>query len=156
MNSLSTNFKNFIKIIFWLIFFMVNDTISDMLTRIRNANMAKNDLVLIPFTRINLEICQILLKEGFIQSFKAPQQKMGTQNNLNIIVELKYLGRQKTSCITNLLRISKPGNRIYAKHKIPDMLGGLGIIIVSTSAGIMTDREARDQKIGGELLCSVW
>nr|YP_001382207.1 ribosomal protein S8 [Pleurastrum terricola]A6YGD0.1 RecName: Full=Small ribosomal subunit protein uS8c; AltName: Full=30S ribosomal protein S8, chloroplastic [Pleurastrum terricola]ABO69343.1 ribosomal protein S8 [Pleurastrum terricola] len=141
---------------------MVNDTISDMLTRIRNANMAKNDLVLIPFTHINLEICQILLKEGFIQSFKtltldvSKYSKLNAQKNLNIVVKLKYLGRQKNSCITNLLRISKPGNRIYAKHKIPDMLGGLGIIIVSTSAGIMTDREAREQKIGGELLCSVW
>jgi len=135
----------------------IHDSISDMLTRIRNACLAKKSNVVVPHTRLNLEIARILEKEGFIQGFQ-----MSLESN-DIIVRLKYRSKQvyrgktKESCITNLQRISKPGLRIYANTKeIPRILGGTGIVIVSTPTGIMTDREARLKKIGGELICSVW
>jgi small subunit ribosomal protein S8 len=138
---------------------MVNDTISDMLTRIRNASLMKKTTVTIPFTRMNQKIAQILEKEGFISSFQISQ--IETFNAL--ILKLKYRsketysGKKKESCITNLKRISKPGLRIYSNHKdIPRILGGAGIIILSTPEGILTDREARSLGIGGELLCSIW
>jgi small subunit ribosomal protein S8 len=135
----------------------IHDSISDMLTRIRNACLAKKSNVLIPHTKLNNEIAQILEKEGFIQGFQ-----MALDSN-DIIIRLKYRsktayrGKTKESCITNLKRISKPGLRIYANHReIPRILGGTGIVIVSTPTGIMTDREARLKGIGGELICSVW
>jgi len=135
----------------------IHDSISDMLTRIRNACLAKKANVLIPYTKLNLEIAHILEKEGFIQGY----QKMLDSND--IFVRLKYRskkiynGKIKESCIINLKRISKPGLRIYANHKeIPRILGGTGIVIVSTPEGILTDREARLRGIGGELICSVW
>lgn len=139
------------------IFFMVNDTISDMLTRIRNACMVKKTTVMIPFTKMNQKISQILEKEGFIQSvvFDSDFQML--------VLKLKYRSKKtfnsktKESCITNLKRISKPGLRIYTKSQdIPRVLGGAGIIILSTSVGILTDREARSLGVGGEMLCSVW
>jgi small subunit ribosomal protein S8 len=136
---------------------MVNDSISDMLTRIRNSSMAKKAIVSIPCTRINQQIAQILEKEGFIQSFQL------SEDTKSLILRLKYRskevynGKIKESCITNLKRISKPGLRIYANHKeIPRVLGGAGIVIISTPNGILTDREARTRGIGGELLCSIW
>jgi small subunit ribosomal protein S8 len=129
---------------------MVNDTISDMLTRIRNANLVKSKTVSIPLTRMSQQISQILEKEGFIESLQ-------TYPSETLTLRLKYIGQEKKPCITNLRRISKPGLRIYANHKeIPKILGGLGIVILSTSQGIMTDREARFRKIGGEILCSIW
>jgi small subunit ribosomal protein S8 len=136
---------------------MVNDSISDMLTRIRNSSMAKKAIVSIPCTRINQQIAHILEKEGFIQTFQI------SEDAKNLILRLKYRskevynGKIKESCITNLKRISKPGLRIYANHKeIPRVLGGAGIVIISTPTGIMTDREARTRGIGGEILCSIW
>ena len=136
---------------------MVNDSISDMLTRVRNSSMAKKAIVSIPCTRINQQIAQILEKEGFIQTFQI------SEDTKNLILRLKYRskevynGKIKESCITNLKRISKPGLRIYANHKeIPRVLGGSGIVIISTPNGIMTDREARTRGIGGEILCSIW
>ncbi len=136
---------------------MVNDNISDMLTRIRNACMIKKSSVLIPYTQLNKQIAILLEKEGFIQSFQISSE---TQT---LILRLKYksqiLNKQKIkeSCITNLKRISKPGLRIYANHKeIPRLLGGAGLIILSTPQGILSDREARSLGIGGEILCSVW
>nr|YP_010565005.1 ribosomal protein S8 [Hyalomonas oviformis]UZA62006.1 ribosomal protein S8 [Hyalomonas oviformis] len=136
---------------------LINDSISDMLTRIRNGCLAKKSKVNIPFTKINQELAQILEKEGFIQSFQ-----ISLESNF-IIIRLKYRskiiykGKLKESCITNLRRISKPGLRIYANHReIPRILGGTGIVIISTPSGIMTDREARSLKLGGELLCAVW
>nr|YP_009238379.1 ribosomal protein S8 [Bracteacoccus aerius]AMO01257.1 ribosomal protein S8 [Bracteacoccus aerius] len=136
---------------------MVNDSISDMLTRIRNSSMIKKSTVAVPFTRINQKISQILEKEGFIQTFQI------SEDSRNLILRLKYRSKQvyggkiKESCITNLKRISKPGLRIYANHKdIPRILGGAGIVIMSTPNGIMTDREARSLGIGGEILCSIW
>ena len=147
-----------IKIIF-LFLIMVNDTISDMLTRIRNACLMKKSTVIIPLTRLNQKIAQILEKEGFIQGFQISQ--LDSFNSL--ILKLKYrskqtyLGKRKEPCITNLKRISKPGLRIYSNHKdIPRILGGAGIVILSTPEGILTDREARALGIGGELLCSIW
>lgn len=129
---------------------MVNDTISDMLTRIRNANLAKKKIVCMPLTRISQQISHILQKEGFIESFQ-----ISSSSELHLF--LKYKGRDNKPCITNLRRISKPGLRIYANHKeIPKILGGMGIVILSTSQGIMTDREARFRGIGGEVLCSLW
>lgn len=138
---------------------MVNDTISDMLTRIRNACLMKKLTVTIPFTQVNYRITEILEKEGFISSFQI--SKLEAFNVL--ILKLKYRpkqtysGKTKESCITNLKRISKPGLRIYSNYRdIPRILGGAGIVVLSTSEGIMTDREARSLGIGGELLCSIW
>ena len=129
---------------------MFNDTISDMLTRIRNANLIKSEKVSIPFTRISHQICQILEKEGLIESFQINSSEQ-------VSLQLKYKEGDKKPCITNLRRISKPGLRIYANHKeIPKVLGGMGIVIISTSQGIMTGQEAQFRHIGGELLCSVW
>ena len=136
---------------------MVNDSISDMLTRIRNASSTKKSTVLVPLTRMNEQISQILEKEGFIQTFQI------SEDSRNLVIRLKYRskqlaqGKKKESCITNLKRISKPGLRIYANTKeIPRILGGAGIVIMSTPHGVMTDREARSLGIGGEILCSVW
>lgn len=129
---------------------MVNDTISDTLTRIRNASLVKNSSVSLPLTRLSQQICQILEREGFIESFQRV-------SNRELTVSLKYRGPESKPCITNLRRISKPGLRIYTNHKeIPKILGGMGVIILSTSRGVMTDREARFYGIGGEILCSVW
>lgn len=129
---------------------MLNDTISDMLTRVRNAILVQSQTVLVPNTNTTKEICQILVREGFIESFS-------TVDANYFEIRLKYLGRQRKSCITNLKRLSTPGLRIYANYKeIPQTLGGLGIVILSTSKGFMTDKEARSKQIGGELICSVW
>jgi small subunit ribosomal protein S8 len=183
---------------------LINDSISDMLTRIRNATLAQKSSVNIPFTKLNLELVKILEKEGFIQRFnlslrdrdfpfavksalppldspplrdsqgeggvEASQTKArdsGKQvqdlSSNDIVIRLKYnskklyKGKTKESCITNLRRISKPGLRIYANYReIPRILNGTGIVIISTPSGVMTDREARARKLGGELLCSVW
>lgn len=136
---------------------VINDRISDMLTRIRNANLAKKSSVIIPKTKLTLEIAQILEKEGFIENL---QQSLEEQS---LVLSLKYRSkkvsklRTKESCITNLKRLSKPGLRIYVNHRqIPRILGGTGILILSTPSGLMTDREARSRGIGGELLCSIW
>nr|YP_009184928.1 ribosomal protein S8 [Jenufa minuta]ALO62991.1 ribosomal protein S8 [Jenufa minuta] len=141
---------------------MVNDSVSDMLTRIRNACLLKKSVVLIPYTRLNQKVAQILEKEGFIHTYQISQ----TQKFPFLKLRLKYILsnpasinqiKEKKSCITNLKKISKPGLRIYANHKkIPRILGGSGMIILSTPGGLMTDREARVRKTGGELLCSVW
>jgi small subunit ribosomal protein S8 len=128
---------------------MQNDTISDMLTRIRNANILRRKTVTLPWTRINEQIVQLFAKEGFIDSVE--------KNEESLKVYLKYDKDTKKPCITNLQRISKPGLRLYSNTKdIPQILGGMGIIILSTSKGIVTSREAKQQKIGGELLCSIW
>jgi small subunit ribosomal protein S8 len=138
---------------------MVNDTISDMLTRIRNANLAYKKCVLIPKTRVHQNISEILEREGFIESFSISET-----NSNELVLNLKYVqnshqrsGSIGKPCITNLKRISKPGLRIYTNHKdIPKILGGIGIVIVSTSKGLMTDRQARQARLGGELICSIW
>ena len=129
---------------------MGNDTIANMITSIRNANLGKIKTVQVPATNTTRDIAKILLREGFIEDFA------DTQKNI-LILNLKYRGRRKKAYITTLRRISKSGLRIYSNHReIPKVLGGMGIVILPTSGGIMTDREARQKKIGGELLCYVW
>jgi small subunit ribosomal protein S8 len=129
---------------------MGNDTIASMITSIRNANLGKIKTVQVPATNTTRDIAKILLREGFIEDFV-------DNENPPLILNLKYQGKKKKAYITTLRRISKSGLRIYSNHKeIPKVLGGMGIVILSTSGGIMTDREARQKKIGGELLCYVW
>lgn len=129
---------------------MSNDTIGDVLTQIRNANLNKSLSTLISNNKANYQILKILQNEGFIKSFKVFSAKY-------LVLYLKYKGRQKHPILTNLRRISKPGRRIYTKYKeIPNVLGGLGILILSTPRGILTDRDARLYRVGGEILCSIW
>lgn len=136
---------------------LINDSISDMLTRIRNATLAKKSNVNIPFTKLNQQIALILEKEGFVQNFQISMETNDIVIRLKYASKKLYNGKTKESCITNLRRISKPGLRIYSNHReIPRILGGTGIVIISTPSGLITDREARARKLGGELLCSVW
>lgn len=131
---------------------MVTDPIADMLTRIRNANQMRYKEVEVPASKIKLEIARILKSEGFINDYKI--KKDGVQSV--IVLYLKY-GENKEQVITGLKRISKPGLRVYAKaNEIPRVLNGLGIAIVSTSKGIMTDKEARAKSLGGEVLAYIW
>jgi small subunit ribosomal protein S8 len=132
---------------------MVNDTISDMLTRIRNANNAKHHLVEVPTTKLTKNITQILKEEGFIENFELLEDS----KRPTMLISLKYVGKTKKSVITRLERLSKPGLRKYSNAKdMPSVLGNLGIAIVSTSQGIMTDSQAKKLNIGGELLCKVY
>ena len=173
---------------------MVNDTLSDVLTRIRNGCLNNSQVVSIPLTRLSQQVCYTLEKEGFIESFhrdpslndiliiklkykdvtlapkahavpllapsghrKKAQEGFKKDLKINSSIKNSQTLNQKRPCITNLKRISKPGLRVYVRHKqIPTVLGGLGILILSTPKGIMTDREARYRKVGGEILCSVW
>lgn len=131
---------------------MMTDPIADMLSRIRNGNDARHKSVSIPASNIKREISRILLEEGYIKNFEFVED--GKQGIIN--VELKY-GKNNEKVISGIKRISKPGLRVYAKTtEIPKVLGGLGIAIISTSKGIMTDREARKEQVGGEVLCYVW
>ena len=130
----------------------ITDTIADMLTRIRNANSAKHDTVQIPASNIKKSIAQILVDEGYIKSFKVIED--GKQGIIEIA--LKY-GPNKSQVITGLRRVSKPGLRIYSNcEDMPKVQNGLGIVILSTSKGIMTDKEARKANVGGEVLAYVW
>ena len=153
---------------------MFNDTISDVLTRIRNAGMVKSATVRIPLTRLSQQLCQILEREGYIASFQRDSETTteralkGTESATGPVdgsarpvaflsIHLKYSGPSRKPCITNLRRVSTPGLRIYTNAQdIPKVLGGMGVLILSTSKGLMTDREARHRRIGGEILCSVW
>ena len=129
---------------------MSNDTVGDFLTQIRNANLTRNFSTITLNTKTNYQISKILKEEGYIDSFNSFSSK-------KLILYLKYKGRQRRPILTNLKRISKPGRRIYTNYKeIPSILGGLGIVILSTSKGILTDRDARLNHIGGEILCSIW
>ena len=130
----------------------MTDPIADMLTRIRNANQMRYKEVEIPASKIKIEIARILKEQGFIEDFKI--KKNNIQNI--IVLNLKY-GQNKERVITGLKRISKPGLRVYAKtEEMPKVLNGLGIAIVSTSKGIMTDKEARKESLGGEVLAYIW
>ena len=132
---------------------MVNDTIADMLTRIRNANLAKHQIVQIPLTKITRNIAQVLLDENLIASFE--ELKNGFTSSL--LVALKNVGTERKPVIEKIQRISTPGLRVYSgAKKMPRILGGFGTAIISTSSGLMTDRQARQQGIGGELLCYIW
>ena len=130
---------------------VVTDTIADMLTRIRNANQMRYEEVTVPASNIKKEIARILKEEGFIKDYKiVSDDAQGT-----IVLTLKY--NKKERVITGLKRISKPGLRVYAKNdEIPKVLNGLGIAIISTSKGIMTDKQARKENIGGEVLAYIW
>lgn len=131
----------------------VNDTIADMLTRIRNANLARHKTTNVPATKMTRSIAKVLKEEGFIGEI----EETGEGVKGYLVIELKYKGKNRTPIITKLKRISRPGLRVYKNRKeLPRVLGGIGIAIISTSSGIMTDREARRQGIGGEVLCYVW
>lgn len=130
----------------------MNDPIADMLTRIRNANQMRYETVSMPTSKMKVEIASILKSEGFIEDFKV--EKNDVQGELTLT--LKY-GEKKERVISGLKCISKPGLRVYAKaDNIPRVLNGLGIAIISTSKGVMTDKEARKENIGGEVLAYVW
>ena len=129
----------------------ITDPIADMLTRIRNANAQRHETVDVPASKLKKSIAEILLDEGYIKSFEEIED-----NSQGIIrITLKYVNKQKV--ISGLKRISKPGLRVYAnKEELPQVLGGLGIALISTSKGIMTDKKARQEGIGGEVLAYIW
>nr|YP_010903721.1 ribosomal protein S8 [Hypnea wynnei]WCH56573.1 ribosomal protein S8 [Hypnea wynnei] len=132
---------------------MVNDTIADMLTRIRNANLSRHQIVQVPATKMTRSITKVLQEEGFIYEF----EEIGENLRHYLLISLKYKGKRKEPVITALKRISKPGLRVYANHKeLPKVLGGIGVAIISTSKGIMTDKKARNNGLGGEVLCYIW
>ena len=131
---------------------MVTDPIADMLTRIRNAILARHDFVLVPSSRIKLSIARILREEGFVNDYEVLRGK--PQRIIKIY--LKY-GDKKEPVLTGLKRVSKPGLRVYVQRmEIPRVYGGLGIAILSTPKGVMTGQQAWRQKVGGELLCHIW
>jgi len=132
---------------------VVTDTISDMLTRIRNANMVKHQIVQIPSTKMSLAVTKILKEEGYIEDFE-----QYSENNKNyLLISLKYLGKSREPVICKLERVSKPGLRVYSSSKeLPKVLNNLGIAIVSTSKGVMTNLKAKELGIGGEVLCYIW
>ena len=130
----------------------MTDPIADMLTRIRNANMVKHETVDVPASNMKKELARILLEEGFIRGYDVIED--GKQGIIRI--QLKY-GQAGEKVITGLKRISKPGMRVYAaKEELPKVLNGLGISIISTSKGILTDKQARNAGVGGEVICYVW
>jgi len=131
----------------------MTDPIADMLTRIRNANTAKHDTVDVPASKMKLAIAKILLDEGYIKSYELVEN--GNFNDIRIA--LKYGATKNEKIISGLQRISKPGLRVYAnKEELPKVLGGLGVAIISTNKGVITDKEARKLGVGGEVLCFVW
>lgn len=131
---------------------MMTDPIADMLTRIRNANMARHEMVEIPLSKLKTAMAEIMKREGFIKDY----QLINDRNSKVLRVHLKY-ARDSQRVLSGLKRISKPGLRVYAdKDNLPRVLGGLGIAIVSTSKGLMTDKEARQAGTGGEVLCYIW
>ena len=132
---------------------MVNDRIADMLTRIRNANQMKYDTVTVVSSKMIEEIAKILKDEGYISNYKITKNVNGDE----MVLDLKYSADKKERVITGLKRISKPGLRVYAKHdELPRVLNGLGIAIISTSEGLMTDKNARSKHLGGEVLAYIW
>ncbi|MBI2083840.1 MAG: 30S ribosomal protein S8 [Deltaproteobacteria bacterium] len=131
----------------------MTDPLSDMLTRIRNAQKAGHDEVRVPFSRLKLEVIKILKKEGYLGDVR---EETGEKGDRWIEVKLRYVGRRKP-LIQNLSRTSRPGLRIYKGHtEIPTIRSGIGMAILSTSKGVMTDKEAREKKVGGEVLCTIW
>lgn len=132
---------------------MTTDTIADMLTRIRNANIAKHQIVQIPSTKVTRNIANVLLAEEFIESFEELQN--GIKSSL--LLSLKYSGKEREPYIKNITRASRPGLRVYkSAKKMPRVLGGFGTAIVSTSRGLMTNKKAKEVGVGGELLCYIW
>jgi small subunit ribosomal protein S8 len=131
---------------------MRSDPVADMLTRIRNASRAEHEKVDIPASKLKLRVAEILKEEGFIKNYRMLEDNK--QNTLRVY--LKY-GQANEKMISGLVRVSTPGRRVYVTHdKIPSILAGMGVTIVSTSRGVLTDRDARKQKVGGEVLAYVW
>ncbi len=130
---------------------MMTDPIADMLTRIRNGNMKKHESVEVPASNMKKSLAQILLDEGYIKGFNVVEDnKQGM-----ITIDLKYVDDQRV--ISGLKRISKPGRRVYVRaNEVPRVLDGLGIAVLSTSHGVMTDKQAREEGVGGEVLCYIW
>ena len=130
----------------------MSDPLADMLTRIRNALMAHFESVEIPGSKLKVSVAEILKREGYIRDYHVRQDGVKS----TIVIDLKY-DAANNAVITGLKRVSKPGRRVYVRHdRIPRVMSGLGIAVVSTSKGVMTDREARRQKVGGEVLCNIW
>ena len=131
---------------------MLTDPIADMLTRIRNANTAYKEEVEIPASRLKEEVARVLAREGYVQGFRLD----GEEPKRRIVVEMKY-GPDRERTISGLKRVSRPGRRVYAdRGHLPRVLGGLGVSILSTSQGLLTDRQAARRGVGGEVLCQVW
>lgn len=132
----------------------MTDPIADMLTRLRNANIAMHDDVAMPSSKVKEALAELLKKEGYIEDFSVAPTEGRPGNTLTVI--MKY-SPERARIISGIKRVSKPGLRVYTKSdKIPRVLGGLGVAVVSTSQGLMTDREARKRRMGGEILCFVW
>ncbi len=130
----------------------MTDPIADMLTRLRNANSAYHDSVTMPHSKLKVHIAEILQREGYIAGFRTEQVEVGRM----LVLDLKY-GPNRERSIAGLKRVSKPGLRVYAKSTdLPRVLGGLGVAIISTSGGLLTDRQAAKQRVGGEVLAFVW
>ena len=130
-----------------------HDTISDMLTRIRNASIVKHQTTNLPATKLTRSIAKVLRQEGYVGDY----EEVGEGIDKKLVLTLRYKGKNRQPIVTALKRVSKPGLRVCSNHKdLPKVLGGIGIAVISTSSGIMTDREARKQGLGGEILCYVW
>ncbi|MFO0547910.1 MAG: 30S ribosomal protein S8 [Polyangiaceae bacterium] len=135
---------------------MLTDPIADMLTRIRNAALARHDRIEIPASKLKLAVAKILKSEGYIADVQEADAADAAAKDRKITIVLKY-GRERQSAIDGVRRVSRPGRRVYVRHdRIPRVLSGLGISILSTSRGLVSDRDARRLKLGGELLCEVW
>jgi small subunit ribosomal protein S8 len=132
----------------------MTDPIADMLTRIRNANVAFHDDCIMPSSKVKVALAKILVREGYVEDFSVEDDPDRPGNKLRIV--MKYTSERERT-ISGLRRVSKPGLRVYTKATdVPRVLGGMGIAILSTNQGLMTDREARQRKVGGEILCHVW
>ena len=131
---------------------MLTDPIADMLTRIRNANKALHESARMPSSRMKVEIARLLKEEGYIRNFRVEKGESFDE----LVIDLKY-GRSRERIITDLKRISKPGRRVYArKDRLPRVLGGMGVAILSTSQGLLTARTAEKEGVGGEVICFIW
>jgi small subunit ribosomal protein S8 len=133
----------------------MTDPIADMLTRLRNANQAYHDKVTMPYSKIKANIAEVLKSEGYVVSWAVLEPEEGAVGK-SLTVELKY-GQNRERSLAGIRRVSKPGLRVYSQStKVPRVFGGLGVAVISTSQGLMTDREARKRNVGGEILCFVW
>jgi small subunit ribosomal protein S8 len=131
---------------------VLTDPIADMLTRVRNANLALHDTVEMPASKLKVEIARLLEGEGYIAGWSLEDARVGE----SLMIRLKY-SADRRRVLSGLRRVSKPGRRIYVdRDELPRVLGGMGIAILSTNQGLMTDREARERRVGGEVLCQVW
>ena len=135
---------------------MMTDPIADMLTRIRNASMARHDRTEMPHSHLKEHVARVLKSEGFVDDVRVSDDVEGGKGPKLLTVVLRY-GRDKQSAIDGVRRVSTPGRRVYVRHdRIPRVLSGMGVSILSTSHGVMTDKDARKQRVGGELICEVW